>query len=101
MLTIGLNRAVSLLAEERPKGRGKPEPMKTLGNHPETGDPVHLMNGRYGPYVAHGGINATLPRGVTPEQLTLERGLELLAEKAAKGPSPKRRAPARKKAAAK
>jgi DNA topoisomerase I len=101
LLTIGLNRAVSLLAEERPKGRGKPEPMKTLGNHPATGDPVQLMNGRYGPYVAHGGINATLPRGVTPEQLTLERGLELLAEKAAKGPSPKGRAPARKKAAAK
>ena len=95
---VGLNRAVALLAEKRASrgaGRGGAmAPLKDLGAHPETGDPIHVMAGRYGPYVKSGKINATLPKGTAPEDLTLETALPLLAAKAAS-------APAKKKAAAK
>lgn len=90
LLTIGLNRAVALLAEARPsRGRGKPEPLRELGPHPETGEPVQLFSGRYGPYVAHQKVYATLPKDTKPEELTLEAALQLLSARAAKA-SPKR-----------
>ncbi|WP_339928872.1 type I DNA topoisomerase [uncultured Brevundimonas sp.] len=100
---VGLNRAVVLLAEKRAGkfgGRGAAvAPLKDLGAHPETGDPIHVMAGRFGPYVKSGKINATLPKGTTPEDLTLEQALPLLAAKAAAGP--KKKAPAKKAAAKK
>ncbi|MBN9466812.1 type I DNA topoisomerase [Brevundimonas sp.] len=100
---IGLNRAVALLAEKRAgggRGRGAATtPLKDLGAHPETGEPVHVMAGRFGPYVKSGKINATLPKGTTPEDLTLEVALPLLAAKA--GAAPKKKAPAKKAAAPK
>ena len=100
---VGLNRAVVLLAEKRAgkfAGRGAAvAPLKDLGAHPETGDPVHVMAGRFGPYVKSGKINATLPKGTTPEDLTLEQALPLLAAKA--GAEPKKKAPARKAVAKK
>ncbi len=100
---VGLNRAVALLAEKRASrgaGRGGAmAPLKDLGAHPETGDPIHVMAGRYGPYVKSGKINATLPKGTAPEDLTLEAALPLLAAKAATAPAKKKAAP--KKAAAK
>ena len=100
---IGLNRAVTLLAEKRagrPGGRGAATaPLKDLGAHPEDGAPIHVMAGRFGPYVKWGKINATLPRGTAPEDLTLEAALPLLAAKAAAGP--KKKAPAKKAATAK
>ena len=87
---IGLNRAVTLLAEKRagrPGGRGAATaPLKDLGAHPEDGAPIHVMAGRFGPYVKWGKINATLPRGTAPEDLTLDAALPLLAAKAAAGP---------------
>ena len=99
---IGLNRAVALLAEKRAgggRGRGAAAaPLKDLGAHPETGEPIHVMAGRFGPYVKSGKINATLPRGTAPEDLTLEAALPLLAAKA--GASGKK-APAKKAAAKK
>ncbi len=105
---VGLNRAVALLAEKRASrgaGRGGAmTPLKDLGAHPETGEPVHVMAGRYGPYVKSGKINATLPKGTAPEDLTLEAALPLLAAKAAKAPVKKaaaKKAPAKKKAAKK
>ncbi|MDQ1153217.1 type I DNA topoisomerase [Brevundimonas sp. SORGH_AS_0993] len=98
---IGLNRAVALLAEKRAggaRGRGAAAaPLKDLGAHPETGEPIHVMAGRFGPYVKSGKINATLPRGTAPEDLTLEAALPLLAAKA--GAAPKKKAPAKKAAA--
>jgi DNA topoisomerase-1 len=100
VLTIGLNRAVSLLAEPM-YGRAAREPLRTLGPHPQDHEPVVVMKGRYGPYVKHGGVNATLPKGVTPDGLTMERAVELLAAQAAKGPPAKGRRPARAKTAAK
>ncbi|WP_332655000.1 type I DNA topoisomerase [Brevundimonas sp.] len=106
---IGLNRAVVLLAEKRAgkfAGRGAAAaPLKDLGAHPETGEPIHVMAGRFGPYVKSGKINATLPKGTTPEDLTLEDALPLLAARAAAAPkgkkAPAKKAPAKKPAAKK
>ncbi len=97
VLTVGINRAVILLAEERKSARGAPTPLRVLGEHPDDKAPVQLFKGRFGPYVSHGGVNATLPRGTEPDALTLEQALALLATQKAKAPSKK--PPARKTAA--
>lgn len=104
---IGLNRAVSLLAEKRAgrAGRGAASaPLKELGPHPEDGAPVQVMAGRFGPYVKWNKVNATLPRGTAPEDMTLDAALPLLAAKAAAGGSktkPTKARSAKPKAAAK
>ncbi len=94
---VGLARALELLA--KPKGgRGarKPvEPLRTLGAHPADGEPVTLWEGRYGPYVKHGDVNASLPKGVSPDGFTLEQAVPLLAERAATA-KPKRGRAARR-----
>lgn len=98
VLTIGLNRAVDLLAQKEERGGGA---LKTLGDHPD-GGPVTLHKGRYGPYVKHGKVNATLPKGSEPETLTLEEALPLLAAKAKGGkgkPAAAKKAPAKKASA--
>ena len=59
------------------------------------------MKGRYGPYVKHGSVNATLPRDTDPEKLTVEEAVALIAARAGKSPSPKKKAPAKKAAAKK
>ena len=59
--------------------------MRVLGDHPDDKASVEICSGRYGPYVRHGKVNATLPKGVSPDDITLEEGLELIAAKAAKG----------------
>jgi DNA topoisomerase-1 len=99
---VGANRAVALLAEKaanrRPRGASV---IKELGEHPEGGGKVQVLNGRYGPYVKHGKINATLPKDRDPEQVTLEEAVELIAAKAAKGPAKKKPAKKTAKKAAK
>ena len=97
---VGLNRAVTLIAEKKanPRGRQAAKALKELGAHPETGDPVNVMEGRYGPYVKHRKTNATLPRGVEPADVALEQALELIAAKEKKPP---RKKAAKKKAAKK
>ena len=88
VFTVGVNRAVALLAEAKP-GRGRASSaLKELGEHPDDGKPVRVMNGRYGPYVKHDKINATIPKDRDPETVTLEEALEMIAAKAAK---PKRK----------
>ena len=87
VFTIGMNRAVELLAQKASRGRGgraAASPLRELGEHPEKGGPVNVMDGRYGPYVKWGRINATLPKGVEPADVTMEMALQLLEEKAAK-----------------
>ena len=87
VFTVGLNRAVSLLAEPK-KGRAGgagQQALKTLGDHPELGGSVQLFSGRYGPYVKHGKVNATIPKGTEPETLTLEAAVKLLAARAESG----------------
>lgn len=88
-LAVTLEEAVALLADRR---RPAVQPLRVLGRHPETGEEVAVYRGRYGPYVKHGTTNATLPRGVDPEALSLEEALELLAAKEARGAAPARRA---------
>ena len=87
VLEIGMNRAVALLAEAKAPGRGRAaaKPLRDVGNHPADEAPVELYEGRYGPYVKHGGINATVPRDLKPDELTLDQAVSLLAERAAKG----------------
>ncbi|MDC7785272.1 type I DNA topoisomerase [Rhodoplanes sp. TEM] len=106
VLTIGLNRAVTLIAEKREKGgkgrRFGGDPGRSLGDHPDQGGPIVVKAGRYGPYVSHNGINATLPKDKTPETITLAEAVDLIAARAEKtGGVPKRKAPARKAAAPK
>lgn len=96
---IGMNRAVEVLAQKLARGPGRgaaAKPLKELGEHPD-GGPVQVMPGRYGPYVKWGKINATLPKEMDPEAVTLEEALPLIAAKAGKNST---RKPAAKKAAA-
>lgn len=100
VFTIGMNRAVEVLAQKQTRGRAAAAaPLRELGEHPD-GGPIQIMNGKYGPYVKWAKVNATLPRDVTPEDLTVEQALELIAAKAAKSPA-KAKKPAAKKPAAK
>jgi len=86
VFTVGINRAVDLLAQKRAKGpRARPGALKDLGPHPDGGGNIQIMSGRFGPYVKHGAVNATLPRDKAPEELTLEEALALIAARAAKG----------------
>ncbi len=100
VFTIGINRAVDLIAEKRANGGrrgGGAKPLKELGEHPD-GGPVNVLDGRYGPYVKWGKINATLPKTAEPESVTMEQALDLIAAKAAKKKPARKRAKAKKKA---
>ena len=102
LLDVTLEQAVELLAQPKTRGRtrGVPrEPLKVFDASPVTKQPVKLLDGRYGPYVTDSETNASLPKGMAADELTLERALDLLAERAALGGSKKKK-PARRKAAA-
>jgi DNA topoisomerase-1 len=101
-IDVTLQQALDLLAQPKTRGRGRAaakEPIKTFDASPVTEEPVKLLEGRYGPYVTDGTTNASLPKGADPAELTFEKALDLLAERAAKGPSKRR--PKKKKAAKK
>ena len=88
-LSVGMNRAVDLLAAKKAapgRGRGAAQaPLRDLGEHPE-GGPIQVMEGRYGPYVKWSKVNATIPKESDPAELTFDQALELIAAKqAAKG----------------
>jgi DNA topoisomerase-1 len=92
---------VTLLAEKaKSGGRRGAQALKELGEHPELGGPVNVMSGRYGPYIKHGKINATLPKDKEPETITMEEAVALIAAKSNAKPKAKKAAP-KKKAAAK
>jgi DNA topoisomerase-1 len=100
--TIGLNRAVTLIAEKVAKGPGRgrfqKDPGKPLGDHPG-GGVITVKNGRYGPYVSHDGTNATLPAEMTPDTVTLAQAIELIdARGGGKGKSKRKAAAPKKKA---
>jgi DNA topoisomerase-1 len=106
VLTVGLNRAVTLIAEKKlnpgKSRRFGADPGRSLGDHPDKGGPVVVKKGRYGPYVSHDGVNATLPSDIAPETVTLEQALPLLDAREARGSGTRKKAPAKpKKAAAK
>jgi len=83
VLTVTLDRALELLAQPKGTRGGKKTPLRELGPHPEDKEPVNVYQGPYGYYVKHGKVNAGLPKDETVESITLEKALELLAEKAA------------------
>jgi len=88
VLTVTLERALALLAQA--KGRQRTELLRELGPHPDDGEPVGLYDGRYGPFVKHGKLNASLPKDMATEQVTLESALALLAKKAVARPRRKK-----------
>jgi DNA topoisomerase I len=106
VLTIGMNRAVELLSQEsKGRGRGQAAPGKELGKDPASGETVTQHEGRYGPYVKLGKVNATIPSSIEPSSLSLDQALQLIVARAEKiaadgGGKPKRGAkkPAKKAA---
>ena len=105
----GMNAAVAKLADAANgggrRGAGTREPLKQLGKHPRTEAEIKLMAGRFGPYVTDGTTNATLPKSIEPDALTLEEAAQLIDERAAKGgpakKGGKKKAPAKKASAKK
>jgi len=98
--SIGMNRAVEELAKKAARsGRGAAaKPLHELGEHPSEGGPVNVMDGRYGPYVKWGKVNATIPKEIEPAQVTMELAVDLIAQKA---PAKTKKAAAKKKPTAK
>ncbi|NDW44896.1 type I DNA topoisomerase [Ruegeria sp. PrR005] len=95
VFTIGMNRAVEVLAQKAAgrAGRGAAAtPLKELGEHPELGGAVNVLSGRYGPYVKWDKVNATLPKDVEPADVTMEMAVQLIAAKATKSGSGKKTA---------
>jgi DNA topoisomerase I len=87
MKSLALGEAIEILAQ--PKGRGRKRAsakvLKDLGEHPETGQKVQVLDGRYGPYVKHEKTNATIPKDTKPDEISMDQAVTLLAEKEAKG----------------
>ncbi|WP_024585500.1 type I DNA topoisomerase [Aliihoeflea sp. 2WW] len=107
VFSIGINRAVTVIAEKKSKfangrERGAATALKELGEHPDGGGKITVRDGRYGPYVNWGKVNATLPKGKAPESVTVEEALVLIAERAAKSGAkvPKKKAAPKAKAKA-
>jgi DNA topoisomerase-1 len=101
VLTITLKRALELLAQPK-QGRGRraaPAPLRELGPHPEDQAPVALYDGQYGPYVKHGTVSASIPKGTDPAGVTLADAVALLAAKRGRAPTPRRAAPKRARTA--
>jgi DNA topoisomerase-1 len=104
--TVGMNRAVQLLAEKvasrGARGKAAP-PIRELGEHPQAGGAVNIYDGKYGPYVKWDKINATIPETIAPDDLTLAQAIDLIDERAAKAgkKKPSAKKPAAKKPAAK
>lgn len=94
VFTIGVNRAVTILADKRAgkgaggrfgRGAAVKKVLKELGEHPQEGGKIEVLDGKYGPYVSHNKVNATIPKGKKPEELTVDEAVALLAERVAKG----------------
>ncbi len=101
---IGVNRAVTVLAEKRAGGgksrfqRAKPTVLASLGEHPAAGGKIDVLEGKYGPYVSHNGVNATVPKGIEPDKLSVDEAIRLLDERIAKGGGSKFKKSAKKAA---
>ena len=99
--TVTASGAVTVLAEKKGRRRQTAQALKELGEHPESGGPVNIMDGRYGPYVKWEKVNATLPKDVEPANVTMDMAVALIAEKAAKKGGRKKKASPMKTTAAK
>jgi DNA topoisomerase I len=97
IFTVGLDQALALLAAPKTRQRRAPAPpLREMGNDPVTEKPLVIKDGRFGPYVTDGETNASLRRSQSVEELTLAEASEMLAEKRAKGPAPRKKAAAKK-----
>jgi DNA topoisomerase-1 len=102
LLTIGLDECLKILAEpKRSRGQTAKPPLRDMGPDPETGKDMIVKDGRFGPYVTDGEYNASLRKGDTVEELTVDRAAELLADRRAKGPAKKAKKKSSKKKATK
>ena len=98
VFSVGINRAVDLIQAklEGRSGGGRrrfgaeKKVLKELGEHPSAGGKVQVLDGRYGPYINHAKVNANVPKGKKPEELTMDEAVALLAEREAKGPAKKK-----------
>ncbi len=96
-LDITLEQALHLLAQPKTRGRAAAKPpIRVFEASPVTGEPIKLLEGRYGPYFADGQTNASLPRAMDPEEATFELAIRLLEERAAKGNTKKKKATKKK-----
>src|SRR6187401_1885796 len=100
VFTVGLNRAVTVIAEKRANpGKGRRfggDPGRSVGEHPQRGGPILVKKGRYGPYVTNNAINATIPDNIVPDEITLDQAVGLIearAEKTGAKPAPRRKGP--------
>ena len=91
VLSIGLNRALTILNEKPNNSRTSASTLRELGLHPEDGKPITLRKGRYGPYVKHGRLNASLPNSEDEKSINLGLAVQLLKERAAKGKAKNRK----------
>ncbi|WP_295783676.1 type I DNA topoisomerase [uncultured Microbacterium sp.] len=98
---ITLDEAIAKYAEPKYGARRASSALKEFDADPVSGKPIRLKDGRFGPYVTDGETNATVPRGENALEITFERAVELIADKRAKGPAPKKATTARKTPAAK
>jgi DNA topoisomerase-1 len=97
LFTVTLDEALALLAQPKTRQRREAKPpLREMGPDPVTEKPMVIKDGRFGPYVTDGEFNASLRRGQTPEELTVEQASEMLAEKRAKGPAPRKKVAAKK-----
>jgi DNA topoisomerase-1 len=97
LFTVSLEEALTLLATPKNRQRrAAAPPLREMGPDPVTEKPMVIKDGRFGPYVTDGEFNASLRRGQTPEELTVEQASEMLADKRAKGPAPRKKAAAKK-----
>jgi DNA topoisomerase-1 len=104
MFTVTLDEALKLYAQPKQRGRqaaASAAPLRELGKDSATGKPMVIKDGRFGPYVTDGETNASLRKTDSVETVTDERASELLAERRARGPAPKRTTTTRRKAPAK
>jgi len=92
-LTVTLEQAIELLKQPKTRGRtaSKPKVLRELGEHPDSKLKLQVLNGRYGPYVSDGTLNASLQRGMQPEALTMEEAVALLQARAERAPTKKTR----------
>jgi len=101
LFTLTVEQAEAIFAQPKRRGRRTKPPIAELGEHPDTGVMVRVLDGRYGPYATDGTVNATIPRGTDPKSVTLDEALGLIREREARGPvkktARKRKAPAKKK----
>jgi len=100
IFTVTLEDALRLFAQPKQHRRRTKPPIAELGEHPETGAAVRVLDGRYGPYVTDGSLNATIPRGTDPGSVNLEEAVELLREREARGPATRARKSTKKKSSA-